>query len=146
MGFDESKRAYFLRLLGPEATAGLEAGLAFQTRRLEDAGVSWADLDSCIGAACAGAAANGQAAAPAPAPAAAAAAVAALQRTIREVKAELGEIDARERAADAAAAAAAPIMPYVAMFAAPPAVAVADLRDPAGVYVADLAARGAVQS
>ena len=50
--FDASKRAYFVRVLGAEAVASLEKGLAHQARRLEAAGVNWADLAGCIGPAC----------------------------------------------------------------------------------------------
>ncbi len=51
--FDPKKRAFFVRLLGEEATASLEAGLLAQGKRLmATPGVNWKSLDACLGAAC----------------------------------------------------------------------------------------------
>ena len=61
--FDPEKRAFFVRILGEEATAKLEAGLAAQSKNLEDRGVDWKELGACVGDAC-----GGTAPAPAAAP------------------------------------------------------------------------------
>ncbi len=119
--FDLAKRAFFVRLLGEDATAALEAGLAFQSKRLEGAGVSWKSLDVCLGGICP------QPAAPAAAPAAAAHGLPASPYV------------AQLRTPTPTPATVAGV-----------ATAVAELRHPyahpAGAYIADLAERGAVQS
>ena len=44
MSFDAEKRAFFVRVLGEQATANLEAGLTALGKNLEDQGVDWKDV------------------------------------------------------------------------------------------------------
>ena len=118
MGFNATKRRRFVQLLGERAVAALEAGLLAQGKQLmATPGINWKSLAACLGDAC-----PPPAAAPAAAPA-------------------------------APAQPASPAAPYVAQFETPATpsasvvAAVAELRgldaDPAAVYIADLAERGA---
>lgn len=119
MGFDPRKRARFVAMLGEEATAKLEAGLAAQGRLLEEQGVNWAELGACVGGAC-------------PPPAAAPAAPAAPAPPAPPAAAYVAQFGTP-------AAPSADVVAAVASLRAPSA-------DPAAVYVADLAERGAVTS
>lgn len=106
MSFDTEKRTFFVRVLGEEATASLEAGLTAQGKKLEDQGVNWKELGDAV---------NVQAAAPAAAPTAPAAPAAPAVPLTQDPPAAA--------APAAAPAAAAPAPPAAA--AAPPATAAA---------------------